>query len=854
MGRPVAVTVRASMAPLLLGFAVAALLFGSLPLGMSAPLAGAPSPPRPAPAHAPGVPAAAAFAASPPLRAPGPRSVSVPAAPPPIPPFDWDQMYFQVNPDQGVPSAGGAGAVLVADDPGQLAFMFGGYTVQHGLTNETYLLNQTTAIWHLLQPLAAPSPRTDFSMASGEGCGVAVLFGGLVNVTTGQDANDTWLFNYTTLNWTNISRPVAPAPRQGAALTVDTLTCTAVLFGGVNAHYRSGNSSGSVQWNDTWSLDLRTGIWTPLHPNNEPASLDDAGLLYDNISDQLLMFGGCENLCSNQLWELNLTTLNWTALPTPQGDVPSGRGGAVWTFSYTYDVALLFGGYELDGNTKVALNDTFVYEIAYHRYSEVGGVTPPPRYLAAGTWLAADGCPGLVVLGGGGAPTDPPDMWYMDPDPDIALACNTWGNDSISTGGGGGGSGCDLSYLLTVTVANAASGLPLLGAEVDADGNCSHAVKYTFYNGTVSFRLAYEPYEIWVNATGFHDDQAYYLPMAPAYNGTLFFSLIPLPNLLVETFVKYANATVDPLPFVTISIPGPEVLGITNTSGFLVESSYEPPGLTQTFLANRTGYSLAQTTSPIPFTGTWRVNLTLLAPGPIDVQVREAGSARALPGAEVTVEAVAGEPPNGFQMLTDNDGWANATVSAGNFTAKANLSGFEPVGVTPTFGHPWANTTVVFLNLTSSAGYVVDVHILDRATARGLRNASVQVGLYPVLTTNVGGWANQTGVKPAGTYEVVAWDANFTSNETSVRVSYFAPLWIVVLNLTPLQNCTGPGQGCQKVGIAPPSAQPLVLWPGGQPPPSLFFGGGVLLVLIPTLLVAYMRRRPPALASPGSPP
>lgn len=806
------------------------LVMAALVLPAGGALAGALGPP----AHPPAPPVVPPSSEG---RAAGPS-----AGEPPPPPFDWDPMWFNAPNATGVAGAGGSGAQIAVDDPGGFAIMFGGETAKAGVTNATWLVNETTAIWRELSVRVAPSPRLDFALASAPACGVAVLFGGEIDFATGADTNQTWLFNYRNLSWSDVTPRVGPAPRQGAALAVDDATCQAVMYGGVEPYYDVGNSTGSVEWNDTWVFSLAKKTWTPEHPSSNPPSVADAGLLYDNLSGQFLLYGGCATSCYGNIWEFNLSGDRWTQLPGGLGGIPPSRGGADWSFGWTYDIAVLSMGYTLDGSTKVALNDTYVYEIGNNRWDPVGNPTPTPRYYAAGGWLGSNGCPGFVLVGGDGAPTDPPDQWFLDEAPDIPLACNTWGNDSISSGGGGL-TGCENDFALTVNITTELTDLPVAGANVTVAGNCSRSSQFTDGLGLAEFEISWEPYTVTVTDPLYHDNSTAFTPPITTYYGTVNLSLVPLPNLTVNTFQQGAFGPPTPLGNVTVATGDGTVLGTSNATGVFRLPGFWPLGIDETFLGNRTGWADASNTTPIPYTGPWLVNLTLLAPGPIDVLVLEEGSNDSIPGAVVTVANLPSEPPAGFTGTSSKSGWVNGSAPGGNYTATAQLAGWSMVSVAAPFDHPWAAVTVVTINLTSDAGYAVDVRVLDGATDDPIRGADVQVGDYAPQLTGPSGWANLSGIRPAGTYGITAWDTNFTSNSTIVRLSFTRPVWIVVLVLRPLGSCPAPSGSCRHVTVNGPALVPLDLWPSASPGFADLVGAGALLFALPATALILARRR-----------
>src|SRR5207302_8142290 len=121
------------------------------------------------------------------------------------------------------------------------------------------------------------SPSIAFDPAIGK----LVLFGGLI---PGQGPSaETWTFDGT--GWTQLHPPVAPAPREEAAMAYDAARGNLVLFGGAN---------GTTTFGDTWTFDGTT--WTQLHPATRPSKAGGASLAYDPVHRQVMMFGGLRDV------------------------------------------------------------------------------------------------------------------------------------------------------------------------------------------------------------------------------------------------------------------------------------------------------------------------------------------------------------------------------------------------------------------------------------------------------------------------------------------------------------------------------------------------------------------------------
>ena len=96
--------------------------------------------------------------------------------------------------------------------------------------------------WPLNVPSTAPSGRFAPVLAYDARLAGDVLFGGL-NLTTGNDTTDTWLYAHG--NWTMLNPSASPAPRSGAVLASDARGNAPLLFGGSN------DASGATD-GDTW--------------------------------------------------------------------------------------------------------------------------------------------------------------------------------------------------------------------------------------------------------------------------------------------------------------------------------------------------------------------------------------------------------------------------------------------------------------------------------------------------------------------------------------------------------------------------------------------------------------------------
>jgi hypothetical protein len=243
--------------------------------------------------------------------------------------------------------------------------------------NDTWTWNGTK--WTEKNPATKPSKRLLVAMAFDEARGKILLFGGFDNADpNGGTLGDTWIWNGNT--WTQQTPSISPPPRYGAGMVYDAVTQTVLLFGG----YGTG---GEI--NDTWSWNGTT--WTQLHPAASPPARTYPAMSSDPARNRIVLFGGYNFFSGgalNDTWTWNGTT--WTQqLPVTSpparsftGIAPDANGNVV-----------LFGGSILIQN----YGDTWTWN----------GTDWTPRTPAsspearAGMGFAYDAVRKLVILFGG---------------------------------------------------------------------------------------------------------------------------------------------------------------------------------------------------------------------------------------------------------------------------------------------------------------------------------------------------------------------------------------------------------------------------------------------------------------------
>lgn len=135
--------------------------------------------------------------------------------------------------------------------------------------------------------------------------GLIYYFGGL-GVST--ETNGFFSFNPLTNTFVQITTVHTPSARADFTMLFDPISGTIIGFGGTN---------GSVNLNDTWSIDPTVGTpdWTQLSPGTVPGIRAEQSFFYHPINGQICMYGGVTSTNTtvlDDLWTWNGT--NWVLL------------------------------------------------------------------------------------------------------------------------------------------------------------------------------------------------------------------------------------------------------------------------------------------------------------------------------------------------------------------------------------------------------------------------------------------------------------------------------------------------------------------------------------------------------------
>jgi len=225
------------------------------------------------------------------------------------------------------PSARGR-HTAVLDPNGNRMLVFGGRWRETGTTgnytlyNDLWALDLAAGTWTQLNDGSgtAPSPRYYPASAYDAATDTLYVFGGGTNANPLSITKATDVWAYDASGWRVVTTSgTPPSSRLFFGSAHDTVRNNLVVFGG-----QIGNFS-SLAYNDLFSLDLDTGVWSELDSGTGPSTRMHAHLTHDATRDRYLLFGGHTDIGdANDLWAFDPTGGGWSTIYA--GDTFTGAG------------------------------------------------------------------------------------------------------------------------------------------------------------------------------------------------------------------------------------------------------------------------------------------------------------------------------------------------------------------------------------------------------------------------------------------------------------------------------------------------------------------------------------------------
>jgi len=155
--------------------------------------------------------------------------------------------------------------------------LFGGVEGSSKLRG-TWIYDISSNTWSKKNPISSPSARSNHGMASIPNEDKVILFGG---DDGSAYLNDTWVYDMSDNQWTNITPVNAPCPRSNHGMATIYNSKKVALFGGPY-----GND-------ETWMYDLDENQWTKKSLTDKPSSRFAHGMATIYATDKVILFGGC---------------------------------------------------------------------------------------------------------------------------------------------------------------------------------------------------------------------------------------------------------------------------------------------------------------------------------------------------------------------------------------------------------------------------------------------------------------------------------------------------------------------------------------------------------------------------------
>jgi len=190
----------------------------------------------------------------------------------------WTQQFPSVSPPARSWNVNG----MVFDSHLGKVLLFGGFTDQFVIFNDTWEWDGKSKMWTQRFPAHSPSPRSA-TLAYDDTTKQVVLFGGF----TGQYAysGDTW--TYDGEDWVQHQPAGLPPARADNGLAYDPVLKRVVLFGGLAG---ACEDCGQGRLNDTWLWGGRN--WTQVQTRTSPQPSSGVSFIWDGTTKAMLLFGG----------------------------------------------------------------------------------------------------------------------------------------------------------------------------------------------------------------------------------------------------------------------------------------------------------------------------------------------------------------------------------------------------------------------------------------------------------------------------------------------------------------------------------------------------------------------------------
>jgi hypothetical protein len=242
-------------------------------------------------------------------------------------------------------------------------FLFGGFSATDRIS-DTWIYDITDNRWTQLQLENSPSDRSDAAIAYDPENDVVILHDGYCK--DDSHSQDTWIFDFDSLDWTQMDPEEFPLPQYGHHMIYDTQNRMLVMYGG---HW-SIQGTGTHGYSDgVWTYDIPTDKWTKIDEATTPPARYWHNLAYDGDSGKMIVFSGSmgDDSRRDDTWLFDASSNSWEAIDTDE--TPPSRMNSAMAYDQAHGKIIMFGGLSEWGEPP--LDDLWALDLDKRTWQEV---------------------------------------------------------------------------------------------------------------------------------------------------------------------------------------------------------------------------------------------------------------------------------------------------------------------------------------------------------------------------------------------------------------------------------------------------------------------------------------------------